>query len=436
MNSTKKTLFGAFFIITIFIALVVFIQTGQSASQFSLEPLPTIQATLLPGVEWVTVRNLNVETTTIWQEDGQVFGISSPVINSARDAALYQELLEGRLNSLPDEQVLTAEITFKAPLSLTDIESLLGQGNIVSLLASGEGGSTGHVAYPPKDIPAEFQEEFSQVYEALSGGTPAPSLSPDNYIAVTVKSSALLLRALAHEERVFTVDVGPVDLVTDFPGGDFSSLQDVIYDYELHVGSVCEFSLLRNRIDGLSASGEIPEVVSVELKDALTNSEIYLNANNVASARSEMARFFDTLTENTTTIVEGALKEVGLIGDCLVARKMRSNSLIWNPPLDLSDPYNVPGGTLPVKFSVTDLRGKFIYSENVRLILFDENGVTIRGPFSFSSNPNKGIAITGKQYHHNLKMKGIPIGNYTLMVIVESPDLGVVAFRQLIVTSP
>ena len=436
MNTTKKILFRALFIALCFIALGVFFQTGQSASLFGVEPLPTIQTTLRPGVEWMTVRNLPVEASTIWQANGQVFALSRPLINSARDAALFQELLKSRLNSLPDDQILTAEITFKVPLSLTDVESLLGQGNIVSLLGSGDGGSSGRVAYPPEDVPAVVQEDFSRVFESISGGTPAPSLSFDHYVAAKVSASALVLRALAQEERVFTVDVGPIDLIRDFPNGSFSSLKDVSYDYELHVGSFCEFTLLRNRIDDLSTNGEIPEAVKDGLQDILINSEAYLNANDVASARSEMALFFETLTENTPTIAEGALKEAGIIGDCLVARKMRSNSLIWNPPLDLSDPYNVPGGTLSVKFSVTDLRGKFIYSENVRLVLFDENGVTIRGPFSFSSNPNKGIAITGKQYHHNLKMKGIPVGNYTLMVIVESPDLGVVAFRQLIVTSP
>ncbi len=328
MNTTKKSFFRVLLITLSFIALGMFFQTGRSASQFSLEPLPTIQTTLLPGVEWVTVRNLNVETTTIWQENGQVFATSSAVINSAWDAALYQELLEGRLNSLPDEQVLTAEVTFKDSLSLTGIESLLGQYTIISLLASGEGGSTGHVTYPPEDIPAEFQDEFSQVYEALSGGTPAPSLSPDNYIAATVKANALLLRDLAQKERVFTVDVGPVDLINDFPTGNFSSLKDVSYDYELHVGSVCEFNLLRNRIDYLSANGDIPEVVRDELKDILTNSETYLNTNDVASARNEMTLFFETLTENSTTISEDVLKEAGIVGDCLVARTMQSNPVV------------------------------------------------------------------------------------------------------------
>jgi len=261
MNATKKILFRTLVVILIFIALGIFFQTGQSASPFSPDPLPTIQITPREGVDWVTVRNLQVEASTIWQENGQVFGFSRPMINNAQDAALYQELLEGRLNSLPDTQVLTAEVTFKDSLSITGIESLLGQYAIISLLASGEDGSTGQVSYPPDDIPAELQSEFSQVYEALSGGTPAPSLSPDNYIAATVKASALLLRELAQKERVYTVDVGPIDLVNDFPNGDFSPLKDVSYDYQLHVGSLCEFTLLRSRIDELSANGQIPTSV-------------------------------------------------------------------------------------------------------------------------------------------------------------------------------
>jgi hypothetical protein len=306
----------------------MFIQTGQSASQFSPDPLPTIQTTLHPGVEWVTVRSLPVEASTIWQEKGQVFAFSRPLINSAQDAALYRELLEVRLNSLPDEQVLMAEVTFKASLPLVGIESLLDGYTIISLLTSDEDSSTRQVAYPPEDVPAEFQTEFSQVYETLSGGTPAPSLSPDNYIAATVKTSALLLRELAQKERVFTVDVGPVDLVGNFPGGDFSPLKDVSYDYELHVGSVCEFTLLRNRINELSASGEIPVAVKDELNDLLSNAEIYQNANDVASARGEMVIFFETLVENSTAISEAALKETGVVGDCLVVREMQSDPVV------------------------------------------------------------------------------------------------------------
>src|SRR6266545_2764202 len=126
MNTTKKSLFRMLLIASCFIVLATFFQTGQSAPMFSVEPLPTRQITPRPGVEWMTVRNLPVEASTIWQENGQVFAFSRPLINSAQDATLYQELLEGRLNSLPDEQVLTAEVTFKAPLSLVGIESLLG----------------------------------------------------------------------------------------------------------------------------------------------------------------------------------------------------------------------------------------------------------------------------------------------------------------------
>ena len=342
MNLTRRALFRVFFITLLVMTLGAFIQTGQSASQFSPDPLPTVQVTLPPGVDWVTVRDLNVETTTIWQENGQVFAISRPLINSARDAALYQELIEGRLNSLPDEQVLTAEVTFKDSLSLAGIESLLEQYTIVSLLASGDGGSTRQVAYPPDDVPAELQTEFNQVFEALSGGTPAPGLSPDNYIAATVKSSALLLRNLAQKERVFTVDVGPVDLITNFPGGDFSSLKDVSYDYELYVGLSCEFTLLRNRINELSTNGEIPVAVRDELNEILTNSETYLNANDIASARSEMALFFETLTENSTTIVEDALEEAGIVGDCLVARKMQVAATPTLMPSASLTPTNTP----------------------------------------------------------------------------------------------
>jgi hypothetical protein len=278
-------------------------------SQLGFEPQSTI---------------FEITSTTIWQENGQVFGISSTVINTARDAALYQELLEGRLNSLPDEEVLTAEVTFKAPLSLTGIESLLGQYTIISLQASGEDGSTRQVAYPPDDVPAELQTEFSQVFEALSGGTPAPSLSPENYVAATVKASSLLLRELAQKERVFTVDVGPVDLVSDFPNGNFSPLKDVSYDYELHVGSLREFTLLRNRIVELSANEELPTLVRDELNESLSNAEAYLAANDVASARSEMTLFFESLAENSAVISENALKEVSIVGDCLVAREMQT----------------------------------------------------------------------------------------------------------------
>src|SRR5919109_274807 len=100
MNIGTKSLFRVLSIIVCLIVLGMFFQTGQSAPPFSPNPLPTIQITLRPGVDWMTVRDLNVEASTIWQENGQVFALSRPIINSALDAALYQELLEDRLNSL------------------------------------------------------------------------------------------------------------------------------------------------------------------------------------------------------------------------------------------------------------------------------------------------------------------------------------------------
>ncbi|MFZ5908883.1 MAG: hypothetical protein ACOYYU_02580 [Chloroflexota bacterium] len=176
--------------------------------------------------------------------------------------------------------------------------------------------------------------------------------------------------------------------------------------------------------------------MSNKLIDILNHSEAYYHANDIASSRNEMAPFFNTLAENSDSSMEDALKEVNLIGDCLITNKMQSDALIWNPPLGLSDPYNAFGGTLPVKFSVVDLSREFVYSENVRLELFDENGLTVEGPFRFSSNPNKGITITGKQYHHNLNLKQVPAGSYTLMAMVDSPEVGVVAFRRLIIALP
>jgi hypothetical protein len=401
MSSTKKSLIRAFFIMMLFIALGVFSQTGQSVSEFSQEPLPTIEVTLLPGVEWATVRSLNVETTTIWQEDGQVFGISSAVINSARDVALYHELVAGRLNSLPDEQILTAEVTFKDSLSLAGIESVLAQYTIISLLASGVGGSTGHVAYPPENIPVDVQEEFSQVYEALSGGTPSPSLSPDNYIAATVKASAALLHDLAQKERVLTVDVGPVDLISYYPNGDFSSLKDVSYDYESYVGSVCEFTLLRNRINELSTNGEIPVAVRDELNGLLTNAEIHINANNVASARSEMALFFETLTENSTTISENALKETGLVGDCLVVREMQSD-----PVVDAGNDQTVdPGNAVTINATYTDADHTESHSARI-----DWGDGTIEDVAVNMTGPGAG-EVTGEHTYANA-------GNYTVEVCV------------------
>lgn len=329
MKSTKKNLFRIIFIIILLTALTMIFETVQSAPLFSPVPLPTIQATLRPGIEWMTVRNLSVEASTIWQENGQVFGFSRPIINNPQDAFVYQELLKDRLNSLPDEQILTAEVTFKAPLTLSGIENLLSQYTIVSLLASGENGSTSQVAYPPESIPIEVQEEFNQTYEALSGGTPAPSLSPDSYIAATVKASPILLRELAQKERVFTVDVGPVDLISEFPTGNFSPLKDVSYDYELHVGASCEFNVLRDRINEFITNTEISETVGDELIDALNSSETYLNFNDIASSREELVYFFDILNENSTNISEAAFKEINIIADCLFSRKLQSNPVVY-----------------------------------------------------------------------------------------------------------
>jgi len=64
------------------------------------------------------------------------------------------------------------------------------------------------------------------------------------------------------------------------------------------------------------------------LQGILTNAEAYLGANDVDSARNEMTLFFETLTENSTSISENALKETGIVGDCLLARKMQSDPVV------------------------------------------------------------------------------------------------------------
>jgi hypothetical protein len=323
MNINRNRFVKLILFVLCFLSVSMFFQPAKGAPFYSPEPLPTLDVTPLPGIDWVTVRNLSVESSSIWQTNGQVFASSRPLINNTLDAALYRELIESRLSALPDSQILTAEVTFQAPLSLTQVESILGQGTVVSLLGSDAGGSTGRVSYPPDNLPTGFQQEFNQLFESISGGTPAPSLSFDHYIAAEVRASTLQLRAITQEERIFIVDVGPVDLVSDFPDGNFSTIKDVSYDYELHVGSFCEFNLLRDRIDDLSANGAIPAAVRDELDDILANSEMSMNAEAFGPARSEMTLFFETLDENNTTIDEDALKEVIVIGDCLVARKLQ-----------------------------------------------------------------------------------------------------------------
>jgi hypothetical protein len=219
------------------------------------------------------------------------------------------------------------------------------------------------------------------------------SESPDNYTAATVKASAFLLRELAQRERVYTVDVGPVDLITNFPGGDFSPLKDVSYDYESHVGSLCEFTILRNRIDELSTNGEIPVSVRNDLQDIITSAEAYINANDIASARSEMALFFETLAENSTVISEGALNEMDIVGDCLVVRTMQSD-----PVVNAGNDQTVTlGNSVTVNAAYTDADNSESHSARIDWGdgVIEDMPVTMTGPGAGEVNAQHGYSNAG-----------------------------------------
>lgn len=386
----------------------------------------------------MTVRNLPVEASTIWQEQGQVFAFSRPVINDARDAASFQHLVHSRLTSLSTDRVLTAEVTFELPLTLPEVESLIGGHNLVSLLSIAEDGSTGRTAYPPEEVPDSVEESFSAVFESLSRGTPAPDLNPGSFIAAEVRADVSLLRALALEPRVFSVDVGPVDLENDFPGGMFTALKDVSFDYRTHVGALCSFEDLSERVDTLFSNGEIKEP---ELKDAmqnaLTEAQAALDSGDREGAGRAMAAFFDAFAVTSAEaqrlrLTEGVEQELTVAGECLVAVHALLAFPEWLPPLSLAEPYQVRlNATIPVKFTVLDLRGDFVHSRVVSVALVDTEGEIVVGPVGFSSSPSTGVAVTGRQYHHNLRTRGLSPGTYFVRVTLESAKNGGVAFRQI-----
>jgi pimeloyl-ACP methyl ester carboxylesterase len=82
------------------------------------------------------------------------------------------------------------------------------------------------------------------------------------------------------------------------------------------------------------------------------------------------------------------------------------------------------GSTLPIKFSVRDLRGVFIPDESVELRLLDVSGNVVAGPFAFAGNPTQGVAILGStQYHYNLQTKGLAPGMYIAQVTFNSQQM-------------
>jgi hypothetical protein len=408
-----------------------------ATSIYSRQPLPTIEATLRPGVEWVTFRNLPGEASTIWQEQGQVYGFSRPLIEDVRDAAAFRDLVGGRLGDLPMDRQLVAEVTLTIPLSLTQVTALVGEHNILSLLSISQDGSTGRSPYPPHEPPNAIAQGFGSAFQALSGGTPAPELNPDSYIALRIQAQARLLRALAYEPRVFSVDIGPVDLDADFPGGVFTPLKDVSFDYEAHVRPLCDFATLSTRIEELVSQGEILDAELADLLlEALGDAKVAASEGDADQERIALASYFDSLAlasrGEPVQITEGATKELSVVGECLVA----TDSLIafpeWLPPLSLAEPYVAQAGsTIPVKFSVSDLHGQFVESEVLSLTLFDSSGNVVVGPIEAAMTPSQGIAVTGHRYHYDLRTRGLPAGSYSLMLAFESPVVGGSTFRTI-----
>ena len=107
--------------------------------------------------------------------------------------------------------------------------------------------------------------------------------------------------------------------------------------------------------------------------------------------------------------------------------------LSWMPPLNRDDTFSTHNGSdIPVKFQLADFSGEFVKDPSVTLQVVDESGKILIGPILQANNPNKGIKIQEKTYHHNLKTKGLDPGFYWIEIYFNSTESGVPSTKEIL----
>lgn len=108
----------------------------------------------------------------------------------------------------------------------------------------------------------------------------------------------------------------------------------------------------------------------------------------------------------------------------MLTRTFLAYAYEWDRPISGDGTFdgNV-GRTIPVKFRVMRPDGTLVEEGSVTLIVRDAAQRTVVGPLRLAPTPNAGIKITDGTYHADVGTRGLPAGDYEIVVRFDSPTL-------------
>lgn len=83
----------------------------------------------------------------------------------------------------------------------------------------------------------------------------------------------------------------------------------------------------------------------------------------------------------------------------------------------------VVGRNLPVKFTVLDRYGSFVFDRTVSVDVIDDTGNVMAGPYLFGDQPSRAVTVSSDSYHVNVDTRDLAPGMYWLRVQFSSARL-------------
>ncbi|MEW6568572.1 MAG: hypothetical protein AB1449_10495 [Chloroflexota bacterium] len=264
-------------------------------------------------------RDLGKEITAIYEIENTTFLLTTHTLNNIEELIQYQRLQDSRLDSLDTEDLLSARVTFKLPLSLEETEEVLGTAAVSSLryVSSPTGG--GQLPYPVtaqhlavlEAWEQDLRSQYGDGFKVLAGFT-----------AAEIQASPNQLTSIADDRRTFIVDAGATDLLGQFANAISLSDNDVAYSYQTFVGSVCTIQDLIRLTDELATQGLIDDSgIHNSLQGKLHNANRLFDRGAVNPAANIIQAYINEVeAQRAIHIDEAAADKLAIVADCVAVR--------------------------------------------------------------------------------------------------------------------
>ena len=310
---TKLNRLAIFSLIALVIVVGLFLTQGPSFAQILERPAnqepPTVEL----------VRALQIEVSTLIEQEGFAFLVSTHFLENISDLVAYRELQNQRLQDLEGSDPRLAMVTFKLPLSLESVEQILADLNIVSLryVSAPEGG--GQLPHP---IDEEAFSTLRQWEERLRGRFGEDFQILAGFTAAEVAAPPARLREIAADHRVAVVDPGPTDLLDQIQDAIAFSENDTAFEYEAFVGSVCTLEDLIVLTDTFRDVSLIDNAgIHNSLRSELENARRQLSRGRANATVNLVEAFIHEVEAQRDKHIEAeAADQLTIIADCVAVR--------------------------------------------------------------------------------------------------------------------